>query len=74
MLHGYDLLGAFVFRLSGALLAAHERMDVFGMSVLAIAAGLGGGIVRDVLADDSPAGGEGEPKATIATAIAAGVA
>jgi uncharacterized membrane protein YeiH len=54
MLHAYDLLGTFVFGLSGALLAVRKRMDVFGVIVLAIAAGLGGGIVRDVLIGATP--------------------
>ena len=49
MLHSLDLVGTFAFALSGALLAARKRMDVFGVVVLAIAAGLGGGIARDVL-------------------------
>jgi uncharacterized membrane protein YeiH len=49
MLHALDLVGTFAFALSGALLAARKRMDVFGVVVLAIAAGLGGGIARDLL-------------------------
>lgn len=44
-----DLLGVFVFALSGALLAARKRFDVFGVAVLALAAALGGGIIRDLL-------------------------
>src|SRR4029079_14733212 len=49
-----DLLGTFAFALSGALLAVRKRMDVFGVVVLAIAAGLGGGIARDLASGDSP--------------------
>ena len=54
MLHALDLVGTFAFALSGALLAARKRMDVFGVVVLAIAAGLGGGIARDVLIGATP--------------------
>jgi uncharacterized membrane protein YeiH len=54
VLHALDLLGTFAFALSGALLAARKRMDWFGVLVLAIAAGLGGGIVRDVLIGATP--------------------
>jgi len=54
MLHALDLLGTFAFALSGALLAARKRMDIFGVIVLAVAAGLGGGIVRDVLIGATP--------------------
>jgi uncharacterized membrane protein YeiH len=49
-----DLLGTFAFALSGALVAARKRMDVFGVIALAVAAGLGGGLARDVLLGDVP--------------------
>ncbi len=49
-----DVAGVFVFGLSGALLAVERRLDVFGMVVLALAAGLGGGVLRDVLLDVHP--------------------
>ena len=44
-----DLIGVFVFAISGALLAVRKDLDVFGVAALAFAAALGGGIVRDVL-------------------------
>jgi uncharacterized membrane protein YeiH len=44
-----DLLGVFVFALSGGLAAVRKQFDVLGVLVLAAAAGLGGGILRDVL-------------------------
>lgn len=44
-----DLIGVFVFGLSGALLAVQRSFDVFGVVVLALVAGLGGGLARDVL-------------------------
>ena len=49
-----DLLGVFVFALSGATLAVERRLDVFGVVVLAIAAALGGGLVRDLLLGATP--------------------
>jgi uncharacterized membrane protein YeiH len=39
----------FIFGLSGGLAAVRKQFDVLGVLVLAVAAGLGGGIVRDVL-------------------------
>lgn len=73
LLHALDLVGTFAFALSGALVAARKRMDIFGVIVLALAAGLGGGIVRDVLIGATP------PRAIthwayLATAVAAGLA
>ena len=55
LLLAVDLLGTFVFALSGALLAARLRFDVFGVAVLALVAGLGGGVIRDVLIAAGPA-------------------
>ena len=49
-----DLLGVFVFALSGATLAVSRRFDVFGVLVLASVAALGGGVARDVLLDVPP--------------------
>ena len=44
-----DLIGTFVFALSGASAGLRHRLDLFGVLVLAFAASLAGGIVRDVL-------------------------
>lgn len=44
-----DLGGTFVFAISGAVAAARHRLDIFGMMVLAFAAGNAGGITRDLL-------------------------
>lgn len=44
-----DLIGIFVFALSGALLAVRIQFDVVGVLVLGAVTGLGGGIMRDVL-------------------------
>ena len=49
-----DLVGIFVFAISGALVAVRKQYDVFGVLVLAGTTGLGGGFVRDVLIDATP--------------------
>lgn len=49
-----DLGGTFVFALSGAMVAVKHRLDVFGIMVLAFAAGNVGGIIRDVLIGAMP--------------------
>lgn len=49
-----DLLGIFVFAISGALVAVRKGFDVFGILVLAGTTGLGGGFLRDVLIDATP--------------------
>lgn len=51
---GLDLAGVFVFGLSGGALAVRHRLDVFGVLVLALAASLAGGMIRDVLLGATP--------------------
>ncbi|WP_374249789.1 trimeric intracellular cation channel family protein [Thermomonas sp.] len=49
LLLAFDLLGTFVFALSGGVLAVRKKLDLFGVLVLSCAAAVSGGIVRDVL-------------------------
>jgi len=49
-----DLGGTFVFAISGAAAAIKHRLDIFGVMVLAFAAGNAGGITRDVLIGATP--------------------
>jgi len=45
----FDLLGTFVFALSGAVAGIRHRLDLFGVLVLSFAAAAAGGLARDVL-------------------------
>ncbi|MFR6482682.1 MAG: trimeric intracellular cation channel family protein [Veillonella sp.] len=45
----FDMIGTIAFAVSGALVGVARKMDIFGMTVLALATAIGGGIVRDVL-------------------------
>jgi uncharacterized membrane protein YeiH len=49
-----DLVGIFVFALSGGLVAVRKQLDVFGVLILAGTTGLGGGFLRDVLIGATP--------------------
>jgi len=57
VLHGFDptlllvlnLVGTFVFGLSGGLAGVRARLDIFGIIVLAVVVGIAGGITRDLL-------------------------
>ena len=44
-----DLLGTFVFALSGAGVGVRRRLDLFGVLVLSFVAGNFGGITRDLM-------------------------
>jgi uncharacterized membrane protein YeiH len=49
-----DLVGTFVFAISGAALGVQRGMDLFGVLVLAFVTAVVGGIVRDVLVGAIP--------------------
>ncbi|HKS30058.1 MAG TPA: trimeric intracellular cation channel family protein [Pyrinomonadaceae bacterium] len=49
-----DLIGTFVFALSGAVVGIKQRLDIFGVLVLSFAAGSAGGIMRDLLIGSVP--------------------
>jgi uncharacterized membrane protein YeiH len=49
-----NLVGTFVFGLSGGLAAVRARLDAFGVVTLAAVVGLAGGITRDLLIGTPP--------------------
>lgn len=49
-----DLIGTFVFAISGAALGVRRRLDLFGVLVLSFAAAVSGGVVRDLLIGATP--------------------
>lgn len=49
-----DLVGVFVFGLSGGLAAVRARLDLFGVVVVAAVTALGGGVLRDTLLGANP--------------------
>jgi len=63
LLHGFDptlllvlnLVGTFVFGLSGGMAGVRKQLDLFGAVVLAVVVGIAGGTIRDVLIGTPPA-------------------
>lgn len=49
-----DLAGTSIFAVTGALAAMEKRMDIFGITVLAVITALGGGTIRDILMGQMP--------------------
>lgn len=49
-----DLLGTFVFAISGGLAAYDKKYDVVGIFILALVTALGGGSLRDILIGETP--------------------
>lgn len=68
----FDLIGTFVFALSGGTLAVRHRLDLFGVLVLSCAAAVSGGIIRDVLIGAQPPAALADWR-YLATAIVAGL-
>jgi uncharacterized membrane protein YeiH len=54
LLLALDLIGTFVFALSGAIAGVRQRLDIFGVLVLSFTASSAGGIIRDVLIGSVP--------------------
>ncbi|WP_327010408.1 TRIC cation channel family protein [Dactylosporangium sp. NBC_01737] len=50
-----ELTGLYVLATFGALMAVHKGFDVVGMVVLAMPTALGGGVLRDITARETPA-------------------
>lgn len=49
-----DLVGTFVFAISGALAASEKRLDIFGALFIASVTAVGGGTVRDMILGATP--------------------
>lgn len=65
-----DLIGTFVFAISGLRLAAKKEMDLFGAAVIACVTAVGGGTTRDVLLGASPVSWISNPHYSIAIILA----
>ena len=44
-----ELLGTFVFAISGMATAAEKKFDIFGAAIIGWATAVGGGTIRDVM-------------------------
>uniref|UniRef100_UPI00404992B8 trimeric intracellular cation channel family protein n=1 Tax=Flavobacterium sp. TaxID=239 RepID=UPI00404992B8 len=51
-----DIIGTFVFAISGALTGWHKKLDLFGVFIIAFVTALGGGTLRDALIGRTPVG------------------
>ncbi|MBN1532788.1 MAG: trimeric intracellular cation channel family protein [Spirochaetes bacterium] len=49
-----DIIGTFVFSLTGSILGVRKRLDLFGIIIVGFVTAVGGGTVRDLLLGDTP--------------------
>jgi len=54
LLYALDMLGTFAFAASGAIAGVQKKMDIYGISFLALVTAVGGGVTRDVLVGRVP--------------------
>ena len=69
-----NVIGLFVFAISGALTALRNDMDVFGVAMIAFVTGVGGGTIRDVLLGSFPVWWIAAPSAVFICIAGAAVA
>ena len=49
-----DIIGIICFALSGFMMAVHHKLDILGVFIASFLTALGGGMIRDILADRTP--------------------
>jgi uncharacterized membrane protein YeiH len=54
LIHLLDICGTLAFAVSGAFRGVKYEFDLLGFTVLAVATGVGGGIIRDLLLGSTP--------------------
>jgi uncharacterized membrane protein YeiH len=72
MLLFFELAGTIAFAISGAIVGIQKKMDVFGVAILAMTTGVGGGIIRDVILNITPPAAFRNPVFTL-TSLASGI-
>lgn len=51
-----DIIGTFVFAVSGALAGIDKKFDIIGVGILSLVTAVGGGTLRDILIGETPVG------------------
>ncbi|AQS41104.1 MAG: Hypothetical protein BHV28_03910 [Candidatus Tokpelaia hoelldobleri] len=65
-----DIIGTFVFALSGVTAGIRKNFDIFGVFVLAFVTAVGGGVMRDVIINATPPAGLVNPVYGLAVIVA----
>lgn len=50
----FEIIGTIAFALSGAMKGIKKGMDIFGVAILGLITGVGGGIIRDAIIGNTP--------------------
>ena len=49
-----EIIGTVAFAVSGAMIAMHKKMDIFGVVILGLTTAVGGGVIRDIILGITP--------------------
>ena len=60
-----ELIGSAAFAFSGAIVGIQKKMDIFGVTILAMITAVGGGIIRDIILNITPPAAFREPVFTL---------
>lgn len=52
----FDLIGTFVFAISGVMTAVEKKFDIVGTIIIGIVTAIGGGTLRDIMIGSTPVG------------------
>ena len=52
----FDLIGTFVFAISGVMTAIEKKFDIIGATIIGLVTAIGGGTLRDLLIGSTPVG------------------
>ena len=53
-IYAIDLIGTFVFAISGVMTAVNKKFDVVGATIIGTVTAIGGGSIRDILIGETP--------------------
>lgn len=54
LLNYFEIIGTVAFAISGAVIGIEKKLDIFGITFLAIVTSVGGGIFRDIIIGNTP--------------------
>lgn len=54
LLSYFEIIGTIAFAISGAVTGIEKKLDIFGITILAIITSVGGGVFRDIMIGNTP--------------------
>lgn len=71
LLNSFELIGTIAFAISGAVTGIEKKLDIFGITFLAIIASVGGGILRDIIIGNTPPTAFVDPTSSVISIVTA---